>query len=456
MAGRQPHRKLTDELLDIITRHSDGIGLADIEAALSEPVGRRTVQYRLGVLVREGRVRRDGERRWTLYLPVGGRPRAIPEEVPLSSAGRAVLERLDMPVAKRVATRYRPDSARRYRPGRTFRLPAKVRRHLHALGDVVGEPQPAGTYARRIADRLLIDLSWNSSRLEGNTYSLLDTRRLLALGVEADGHDPFEAQMIRNHRDAIEFLIDNVDATGFDRRTVLNLHALLANDLLPDPLSAGRLRRIPVAIGGSTYAPPDAPQTIESDFDALLATLRAIDDPFEQSFFALVQLPYLQPFDDVNKRVSRLAANIPMIRRNLVPISFVDVPVDLYAKAMLGVYELNDHALLRDLFLWAYERSVEHYREVRQEIGTPDPFRVRYRERLVDVVGEAVRRRVPRRELAAFVRARAEASVDEADRKRFREMAELELINLHEGNFARFRLRPSEFDAWRAARVDEP
>lgn len=219
--------------------------------------------------------------------------------------------------------------------------------------------------------------------------------------------------MIRNHRDAIEFLIDNVDATDFDRRTVLNLHVLLA-------------------------------------------TLRAIDDPFEQALFALAQLPYLQPFDDVDKRVSRLAANIPLIRRNLVPISFVEVPTDLYAKAMLGVYELNDHALLRDLFLRAYERSAAHYREVRQELGAPDPFRVRYREQLVDVVGEAVRRRVPRAQLAGFVRARTEATVDAADRTRFREMAELELINLHEGNFARFRLRPSEFDAWQAALSDEP
>ena len=139
-----------------------------------------------------------------------------------------------------------------------------------------------------------------------------------------------------------------------------------------------------------------------------------------------------------------------MIRGNLVPISFVDVPRDLYAKAMLGVYESNGHALLADLFVWAYERSAAHYREVRQELGAPDPFRVRYRAQLVAVVGDAVRRQVPRRELANFVRARAVELVDADDRVRFGEMAELELIHLHEGNFARFRLRPSEFDAWRA------
>ena len=96
---------------------------------------------------------------------------------------------------------------------------------------------------------------------------------------------------------------------------------------------------------------------MEECFDRILARLRDIDDPFEQTFFAMVQLPYLQPFEDVNKRLSRVAANIPLIRANLAPLSFSQVPRSLYIEGVLGVYELNRVELLRDVFLHAYRRS---------------------------------------------------------------------------------------------------
>src|SRR3546814_15307416 len=94
----------------------------------------------------------------------------------------------------------------------------------------------------------------------------------------------------------------------------------------------------------------------------------------------MVQLPYLQPFDDINKRTSRLAANIPLIRHNLAPLSFVDVPHDLYIEGPLGVYELNRIELLRDVFAWAYERSCQRYTVLREALPTPDPLRLRHRE----------------------------------------------------------------------------
>ena len=103
---------------------------------------------------------------------------------------------------------------------------------------------------RHILDRVLIDLSWNSSRLEGNTYSLLDTKRLIELGDEADNHDVRETQMIVNHKSAIEFLVEAAPEIGFDRPTILNLHAILADNLLPDPTAPGRLRTRPVGHRG--------------------------------------------------------------------------------------------------------------------------------------------------------------------------------------------------------------
>lgn len=255
--------------------------------------------------------------------------------------------------------------------------------------------------------------------------------------------------MILNHKAAIEFLVQSADDIGFNRLTVPNLHALLADGLLEDPDSPGRLRTILVGIDGSLYHPPGVPQLIEECFDQMLTTATAITDPFEQALFVMAQLPYLQPFDDVNKRVSRLAANIPLIKRNLCPLSFIDVPKETYTQAMLGVYELNDISLIKDVFIWAYERSASRYAAVRQQIGEPDPFRLRHRTALREVISQVLRTPMDRKAAFAYLATWAEDHLPEADRNPFRELAEAELMALHEGNFARYQVRPAEFYAWR-------
>jgi hypothetical protein len=254
--------------------------------------------------------------------------------------------------------------------------------------------------------------------------------------------------MILNHKDAIEFLVSAADDIGFNRYTILNLHAMLANNLLADPTAPGRLRHMAVGIERSAFHPLEVPQLIDECFNQILATADAIADPFEQAFFVMVQLPYLQPFDDVNKRVSRLAANIPLIRGNLSPLSFTDVPRSTYTDAMVGVYELNRVELLKDVFIWAYERSAARYAAVRQSLGEPDPFRLKHRAALREVVGEVVRDRMDRKAAVAHVAAWVERNIDPAEREPFREMVEDELLGLHEGNFARYHIRPSEFQAW--------
>ena len=181
----------------------------------------------------------------------------------------------------------------------------------------------------------------------------------------------------------------------------------------------------------------------------VLDTAAAIQDPLEQAFFAMVHLPYLQPFEDVNKRVSRLAANIPLIQHNLCPLSFVDVPPAAYISAMLGVYELNRIEMLRGVFAWAYKRSCARYSAVRQSLGEPDPFRLRYRALIFDTVAEVVRAAMNKQRAIAFVARQARQHLPPADQHRFVEVTETELMSLHEGNMARYRLRPSEFEAWR-------
>lgn len=312
------------------------------------------------------------------------------------------------------------------------------------------DKQPAGTYAREILNRLLIDLSWNSSRLEGNTYSLLDTERLIALGEAADNKSAMEAQMILNHKDAIEFLVQGNDGIDFNRYTILNLHALLSHNLLPDPSASGRLRQFGVGINRSVYTPLGVPQHIEEMFELMLDIASRIEDPFEQAFFIMVQLPYLQPFDDVNKRVSRLAANIPLNRFNLAPLSFIDVTNEIYIQGMLGVYELNRVELLKDVFLWAYERSCMRYAALRQSLGEPDPFRLKYRNNLRDSISEIVSRNMNRSEAILKIKKHA-AKLPSDDQVKFVEVVETELMALHEGNFARYWIRPAEFKMWKGA-----
>ena len=442
-------------VLKAVAQSAAGANIEQIEAQLPQPPTRRTLQRWLNALVGQGRLRKEGQARSTRYLlPVQAAPEAAdaaPGDVffPLSDEARAIDIAVRQPVQHRTPVGYRRSFLDSYRPNTTFYLPAALRAELQALGQVAAHNEPAGTYARSIANRLLIDLSWNSSRLEGNTYSLLETERLLSAGDAAEGKGALEAQMILNHKAAIEFLMDCTPDMGFNRYTLLNLHALLSDNLLPDPTASGRLRTVAVGIGQAVFLPLEGPQLIAECFAQVLDTAAAIQDPLEQAFFAMVHLPYLQPFEDVNKRVSRLAANIPLIQHNLCPLSFVDVPPAAYISAMLGVYELNRIELLRDVFAWAYKRSCARYSAVRQSLGEPDPFRLRYRALIFDTVAEVVRAAMNKQRAIAFVARQARQHLPPADQHRFVEVTETELMSLHEGNMARYRLRPSEFEAWR-------
>jgi hypothetical protein len=193
--------------------------------------------------------------------------------------------------------------------------------------------------------------------------------------------------------------------------------------------------------------PLGIPQKVEEQFDRILEKAGRIPDPFEQAFFVMVHLPYLQPFIDVNKRTSRLGANIPLIKANLSPLSFVGVPERAYVEGTLGVYELNRVELLRDVFVRAYERSAAEYRVVREAMGKPDPFRLAYREALREVVRDAVQQHL--RPEPGVLAAWAEAHGIEQDvRDTFVDYARAELLELHDGSIHRYRLRPGEFHAW--------
>jgi hypothetical protein len=460
---RQLLPDLNEQLLAVLAAHPEGLGIEALAARFSGVASKRTVQRRLAGLIQERRIAAAGGARALRYqlAPVVGQAEATlapvqfqPEGevyIPLSPAGAEIRARVRAPIATRIPVGYHRDFLDRYRPNDSAYLTPEIRAHLHRLGKTPEPTRPAGTYARHMLQRLLIDLAWASSRLEGNTYSLIDTEKLVVLGQAAEGKDATETQMILNHKVAIEFLVESAEEIDLTPMALRNLHALLSDNLLPDPAACGRLRSDAVGIAGSVFNPVEVGMLIEECFEQVLATARAIADPFEQSFFLMVQLPYLQPFDDVNKRVSRLAANIPLIKNNLSPLSFVDLPEKAYVDGLLGVYELKRVELLRDVFVWAYERSCQRYGAVRRSLGEPDPFRLRYREPLMLVVRTMVQENLePRVELLKDKAIKAGIPAEHIDH--FVRLAGVELQSLHEGNFARYRLKPSEFQTWASSR----
>ena len=445
-----------DAVESLVAEHPEGIGRLPLEAVFmarfARPIAQRTLSRRLEELVEQDRVRREGAGRRAVYRPGPGLVLAppAPEEgyVPLSREGARVRALVRRPIMERRPVGYDASFLEAYTPGKTWYLPRKLRERLHEAGRTPDPERPAGTYAREILGRLLIDLAWASSRLEGNTYSRLDTQNLIEFGQRAEGTDATEAQMIINHKAAIEMIVNDAELVGFNLYTFQNLHAALSENLLGDPHEEGALRERPVDITGTTYRPLAIPQKIEEQFRLLLAKADAIEDPFEQAFFLMVHLPYLQPFVDVNKRTSRLGANIPFIKANLCPLSFIDVPERAYVDGTLGVYELRRVDLLRDVFAWAYERSCEQYRVVREGMGQPDPFRLRYRAALGEAVRDTVRSGAPPR--TESLRAWAGAhGIPDADQEAFAERALGLLVGLHEGSVFRYGLRPSEFAEWK-------
>lgn len=456
-----PHAPLPPELALLVERiaeHPDSVGIDTLLHGLGDSVQRRTLQRRLASLVAQGRISKTGQARAARYLPAppsGTVMAPVPSEVdlPTSPEGRDIRAYVRQARQFRQPVGYRVAFLEEYQPNHTAYLPPALRAQLHALGRSPAEQTPAGTFARDILQRLLIDLSWASSQLEGNTYSRLDTERLIAHGQAAEGKDALETQMILNHKQAIEYLVLTPEHACVQTDTLIALHAFLSDGLMADPASVGRIRRRPVEIGGSVYMPIALPQRLEELLGSVVQMAAEIADPFEQAFFLMVHLPYLQPFEDVNKRVSRLAANIAFIRHNLCPLSFIDVPQQAYVDAMLGVYELNRIELLRDVFVWAYERSCQQYVAMQQNLVPPDIFRLRHRQALSEVIAAIVRQGQAATEQA--VRSHTPATVALAEHDHFVQLVLAEFTTLHAGNAVRFGLRPLEFSAWQSQQTGQ-
>jgi len=445
----------TTDLLNSIRASENGLTLADLLTEHPD-IARRTAQRLIAKLIDSGQVTALGEGRARRYFgssatvdtrALAAGTDSFPRFIPLSADSQDILVYIDQPTEARKPVGYQRGFLDAYRPNETWYLSESLRRQLHKMGRTTDLDEPAGTYSRAILNRLLIDLSWASSHLEGNTYSRRDTRELIEHGKAAQGKAAIETQMILNHKRAIELLVENIDSAEFNRYTLTNLHSTLAENLLPNPADEGRIRQHAVDIGKSVYRPLSTSQQIGDALDALLGKANQIRDPFEQSFFMMAHLPYLQPFADINKRTSRLAANLPLFRANLCPLTFLDVPEQAYSRASLGVYEMTRVELLRDLYVWTYERSTQEYLAIKQDLAEPDPLRLAWRDFITQTLHKVITH--PQTDPLACIQRAVTERVPEVEQQAVQAVTVEELRRLHEGVLARYGLRPSDYAAWK-------
>lgn len=207
-------------------------------------------------------------------------------------------------------------------------------------------------------ERLAIDLSWKSSQIEGNTYTLLETERLLKEQQTASGKTRDEATMLLNHKIALDFLLDHPDyLSTLSLSKLEELHSLLIKDLKVER----NLRRRKVGITGTNYIPLDNEFQIREAVEEMCSLINHKKDVFEKALLALVLISYIQPFEDGNKRTARIVSNAILMNAKHCPISFRTVDSIAYKKAMLIFYEQNNISAFKQIFIEQFEFAVNTY-----------------------------------------------------------------------------------------------
>ncbi len=315
------------------------------------------------------------------------------------------------PNARRVATDprrrtpipYDPDRIGGYVPNETHWLPEKAAvRMRDAVEQAGGQRLDASTYSRAIAERFLIDLSWASSNLEGNTYDHLSTEMLIKYGESASGRDRLETAMILNHKAAISSMVEGLEGAFPDAGTIQRRHVLMMRDLL-DPADLGTVRRGAVQISATSYRPSSDHVLLTVGLSDLLAKAGRVEDPFEASFLLLAGLSYLQAFGDGNKRMGRLLSNEPLLRAGLPPLSFIGIDKTPYVLGLIEFYETGATGLLGDAIAASYETTTPDYVQSLTVQRVPHAIELRERARIANTLERVFRDRIPDTEIPALV-----------------------------------------------------
>jgi len=207
-------------------------------------------------------------------------------------------------------------------------------------------------------ERLTIELSWKSSKIEGNTYSLIDTEVLIKENREAKGHNREEAVMILNHKKALDYMLEK--RSNFKQLSISKVEGI--HSLVVDDLGIGKgIRKRPVGIIGTSYIPLDNQHQIREAMQKMINTINSMQNIFAKALFVVAVLSYIQPFEDGNKRTARLLANALLLANNYCPLSFRSVDEVDYKKSLIVFFEQNNIRAFKELFIEQLKFSLNNY-----------------------------------------------------------------------------------------------
>ncbi len=424
---------LGKELIRLMVQTREPSTQVDLTKRLSRTVSQATVSREMAKLIRAGLVIKDG-----VTKNAGFR---------LTDSARWWAT----PPGMRTPVNFDMGRIDRYVPNETRWLPDAHAERMRNASDTVAHRLDASTYSRQIAERFLIDLSWASSHLEGNTYDFLDTEILIKYGDPASGKDPRETTMILNHKQAISFMLDRFEQAPIEAKLMEQIHAFLMRDLLEAP-NVGTIRTDGVRIGGTAYRPSNDRIALSRALADLTWKAGRVEDPYEAAFVLLIGLSYVQAFADGNKRMGRLSANLPLMKAGLPPLSFMSIDRRSYISGLLAFYELGETELFAEAVTSSYEATTPHYAAAVATQRIPRTVEIQQRKRINQEVAAYVAKVIEGRrpDLAEHVDA-SFMDLPATDAEVVRSAVRGAVENLSEGNAPLYGITSDDFDAYRDA-----
>ena len=344
--------QLIDEILEYLQYHSMS-SRQEIEGHLSGKVSPATVKRHLAKGIEDGLIVSHGNNRSTVYAIT---PKAhLLRTINLDSYYARDID------ARDVQTGYNFNLIRDELPQIDIFSADERMRLLECQNTFeahMKEMSPGTSAYNRELERLGIDLSWKSAQIEGNTYTLIETETLLKDLKEARGRTREEAQMLLNHKSALKAIISNPGYFGrLSLARIEDIHSALVEGMGVEP----SLRHRRVRITGTKYQPIDVEMQIREAVDDMCSLINGKDDPYEKALLALLLISYIQPFEDGNKRTSRLVSNALLLAYGRCPLTFRSVDANDYRAALLLFYEQNNISAFKRIFVDQAEFAVNEY-----------------------------------------------------------------------------------------------
>ena len=311
-------------------------------------VSRATVNRDLDLLLEENKIYREGKGKNTEYLISKGYTYTKPYSIDYfykNPAERDISPSYNQNLTKELG------SVEIFTDEEVTRLEALTQKYRNNV-----EKLDIDTLNREL-ERIIIELSWMSSKIEGNTYSLIETELLIEKNKVAEGKTKAETQMILNHKDAIRYIVSNTGKFAtLSSKNILDVHEILIKDL-----DAHGYRNSPVGITGTLYRPLQKKAELQEELNKVVDLLNKRVLPFEKSLLSNLLIAYLQPFKDGNKRTARIIGNALLLANTCSPLSLLTLDEEEYRRSLVLFYEQNNLSLFKKIFLDQYNFAVENY-----------------------------------------------------------------------------------------------